>query len=57
MPFFSISFLTTPNSGSNYLVANDTDGGPVFLEITMSGPAPLTPGGFINVVNGAVINW
>ena len=50
-------FATTPSTGF-YLRADDTnpsDGQP--LTINLVSPTPATPGSFVQIVGGAVVNW
>jgi hypothetical protein len=55
--FTNLTFNTTPTTGF-YLRANDTDGpSPFPLTIDMNNPTPATPGAFLQVTNGAVVNW
>ncbi len=51
-------FQTTPTGQGAYLRANDVDAtanGQLILNLVT--PTPPTPGGFIQQINGAVINW
>jgi alpha-tubulin suppressor-like RCC1 family protein len=53
--FSDMTFSTTPTTGF-YLSATDTDGGAP-LTINMVNANPATPGGFLQTVNGAAVNW
>ena len=57
--FNNLQFNTTPAAPNGfYLRANDTDGGtPNVLTINMVGASPTTPGAFLNLLGGAVVNW
>ncbi|HMV31535.1 MAG TPA: hypothetical protein PKA50_05380 [Gemmatimonadales bacterium] len=50
-------FSTAPTGGGLYLSATDTDGPAVPFTVDLVNPTPGTAGGFIQAVNGAVINW
>jgi alpha-tubulin suppressor-like RCC1 family protein len=55
--FNNLVFSSTPTSGS-YLSADDVDGASSgTFTIDMVNPTPSTPGTFLKVANGAVVNW
>jgi len=51
------TFATTPTGGGLYLSATDADGPAVPFVVDLVNPTPGTAGGFIQAVNGAVVNW
>ncbi len=55
--FFSLTFLTQPDTGYYYLWVNDTDATPN-LFVDMYNPTPFAnPGIFLKTENGAIITW
>lgn len=54
--FTDLVFQVTPTSGK-YLDVTDTQNDANVLTIDMVNPTPGTPGGFVSVAGGAVVNW
>jgi len=56
--FDNLTFTVTPTGAGRYLSATDVDGpSPTPLTINVTNSTPASPGGFVTVANGAVVNW
>ena len=56
--FNNLTFSVTPTGAGRYISATDADGAtPTPLTINVTNSTPTSPGGFVTVTNGAVVNW
>ena len=56
--FDNLTFSVTPTGAGRYLSVTDADGPtPTPLTINVANSTPSSPGGFVTVANGAVVNW
>lgn len=57
MSFSNMLFATTPTSGLYFSLDDTAPTNGVPLVVDMVNPSPASPGGFVSVSGGAVINW
>jgi hypothetical protein len=56
--FDNLTFSVTPTGAGRYLSATDADGPtPTPLTINVTNSTPASPGAFVTLANGAVVNW